>query len=483
MVVDAHEHQVIEMHAASSAVFYDTQVRDHSILIAVAAPERAGREQEQADQGPMALEGVRILDFTRLGFGAQATLICGCLGAEVIRVESSTRPDPVRVMPPYVPDPGDKGEGFGAATLANATSAASANRGGIFYKYNTGGKRSITVDARHPEGLALLKELVKVSDVVTESFAAGTLERWGLGYDVLSTLRPDIVYVSMCGFGHVGPDRAHVTMGPTAQALTGLTFMVGLPGRPPAGWTFSYLDHVGGYLGALAILAGLAHRQRTGEGQHIDVSQLEPATALSGALLLDAQVNSRPSRREDFPMGNRRTHPPSAPGGAYRAAGEDRWVVVSCRTEAHWEALVEVMGEPEWANDPKFATITERVEHADELDRHIEEWTSERDRYDVMHQLQAAGVPAGAVQDSADRLERDPQLEARRHFTMLGNSEVAPLPLEGLPVHMSATPAHTGGRIRRGPPCLGEDNGPVLAETLGLSAQDVAKLESDGALR
>jgi crotonobetainyl-CoA:carnitine CoA-transferase CaiB-like acyl-CoA transferase len=431
----------------------------------------------------MALEGLRILDFTRLGFGAQATLICGCLGAEVIRVESTRFPDAIRVMPPFVPEPGEHGEGFGAATLANATGATSPNRGGIFYKYNTGGKRSITVDARHPSGLAVLKELVARSDVVTESFAAGTMARWGLSYEVMRDIRPDLVYVSMCGFGHEGPDRAHVTMGPTAQALTGLTFMVGLPGRPPAGWSFSYLDHVGGYLGAIAILAGVLHRRRTGEGQHIDVSQLEPATALSGALFLDAVVNRRSARRPGFPSGNRRQHPPAAPSGAYRASGEDRWVVVSCRTEQQWAALVDAMGSPAWAADPRFATLADRVEHADDLDALLERWTSERDRYDVMHLLQAAGVPAGAVQDAADRLERDPQLRARGHFTDLGNAEVDPMALEGVPFRMSATPPHTGGRLRRGPPCLGEDTAAVLGEVLGLDAAQIAELDAEGALR
>jgi crotonobetainyl-CoA:carnitine CoA-transferase CaiB-like acyl-CoA transferase len=428
----------------------------------------------------MALDGVRILDFTRLGFGAQATLICGCLGADVIRVESTTRPDPIRVMPPYVPEPGEHGEGFGAATLANATSAQSANRGGIFYKYNTGGKRSITVDAGHPKGLALLRDLVAVSDVVTESFAAGTLDRWGLGYGEQRALRPDVVYVSMCGFGHEGPDTAHVTMGPTAQALTGLTFMVGLPDRAPAGWSFSYLDHVGGYLGAVAVLAGLFHRARTGEGQHIDVSQLEPATALSGALFLDALVNGRPSRRTGFPTGNRR--PTSAPGGAYRAAGDDRWLVLSCRTEGHWRALVRVMGEPAWAADPRLATFEGRQAHAGELDSHIETWTSTRDRYEAMATLQAAGVPAGAVQDAADRLERDPQLAARGHFTMLGNEEVAAMPLEGLPVRLGRTPAHTGGRLHRGPPTLGQDTDAVLGELLGMTEDDIELLRVEGVL-
>ncbi len=430
----------------------------------------------------MALEGLRILDFTRLGFGAQATLIAGCLGAEVIRVESTRFPDAIRVMPPFVPEPGERGEAFGAATLANATGAPSPNRGGIFYKYNTGGKKSITVDARHPKGLALLKDLVARSDVVTESFAAGTLARWGLSYDVMREIRPDVIYVSMCGFGHEGPDTDHVTMGPTAQALTGLTFMVGLPHRPPAGWSFSYLDHVGGYLGAIAVLAGVIHRRRTGEGQHIDVSQLEPATALSGALLLDAMLNHRPSRRPGFPTGNRRAHPPSSPSGAYRARGDDKWVVVSCRTDQQWEALVQAMGRPQWADDARFATVAGRVENADDLDAKLEAWTSERDRYEVMELLQRSGVPAGAVQDAADRLERDPQLAARGHYTMLGNDEVDAMPLEGVPFRMSTTPPHTGGLLHRGPPCLGEDNRSVLGEVLGMSADDVAALTAEGAL-
>ena len=430
----------------------------------------------------MALDGLRILDFTRLGFGAQATLICGCLGAEVIRVESTRVPDAIRVMPPFVPEPGERGEAFGAATLANATGAASPNRGGIFYKYNTGGKKSITVDARHPEGLALLKELVAQSDVVTESFAAGTLARWGLSYEVMRSIRRDIVYVSMCGFGHEGPDTAHVTMGPTAQALTGLTFLVGLPERPPAGWSFSYLDHVGGYLGAVAILAGILHRGRAGRGQHIDVSQLEPATALSGALLLDAALNGRPSRRPGFPSGNRRAHPPAAPGGAYRSSGDDRWVVISCRTDAQWAALVAAMGDPAWAGEGRFASMAGRVEHADALDAHIEAWTSGLDRYEAMDLLQRAGVPAGAVQDAADRLERDPQLAARHHYSALGNAEVDALPLEGVPFRMSATAPHTGGRLRRGPPLLGEDTDDVLRDVLGKSDDEIAALRAAGAL-
>src|SRR5581483_7660829 len=342
VVVHADEDHVVELHAGSPFK-PDVGVRVVSGPVA------------------MALEGIRVLDFTRLGFGSQATLILGCLGAEVLKVESTKHPDGVRVIPPLVPVAGEQGEGFGGASLATASALRSYNRGGTFFKYNTGGKRSITVDARTPSGLRLLEDLVAESDIVTESFAAGTMARWGLGYERLRELKPDIIYVSMCGFGHTGPDADCVTMGPTAQALTGSTAMVGAPGRPPAGWSFSYLDHVGGYLGAFAALHALHHRRQTGEGQHMDVSQLEPGTALVGAALLDFAVNG--TRYEA--RGNRRG---GAPQGAYRCQGDDAWVVISCSTDAHWRAFADAIGAPAWTGDERFATLANRVARADELD-------------------------------------------------------------------------------------------------------------------
>jgi len=268
------------------------------------------------------LAGVRIVDLTRLGYGAQATALCGALGAEVIRVESRTRPDPVRVMPPFVPVPGETRQA--EAGIAGAwTPELGLDRGGIFFKYNFGGKRSVALDWKKPEGLALLRRLIARADVLTESFSAGALARMGLTWEELRRLKADLVYVSMSGFGHVGRDRAHVTLGPTAQAFTGLTSMLGLPGRAPAGWSFSYLDHMGGYLGAYAVMIGLRHRNRTGEGQHVDVAQIEPGLPLSGAVALDRQANGRHYRRPDRPPGNRSPEPPMVPHGAYRSAARD----------------------------------------------------------------------------------------------------------------------------------------------------------------
>ena len=259
--------------------------------------------------------------------------------------------------------------------------------------------------------------------------------------------------------------------------------MVGLPDRPPAGWSFSYLDHVGGYLGAVAILAGVIHRRRTGEGQHIDVSQLEPATALSGALLLDAMLNGRPSRRPGFPTGNRRAHPPERARRARtgpRVTTSGWWSRAAPRTQ--WEALVEAMGRPSWALDPRFATLAGRVEHADDLDAHVEAWTVERDRYEVMDLLQRAGRPRRCRAGRRRPPRARPAARGPRALHHARQRRGGPAPPRGRPLpHVGHAAAHRGV-LHRGPPCLGEDNDTVLGEVLGMSADDVAALAADGAL-
>ena len=367
--------------------------------------------------------------------------------------------------------------------MANATAASSPNRGGIFYKYNTGGKRSITVDARHPEGLALAQTPGGRVDVVTESFAAGTLERWGLGYEVLRPSNPTSSTCRCAASVTRAPTPRHVTMGPTAQALTGLTFLIGLPDRPPAGWSFSYLDHVGGLPRRRGHLdrAPPPAPDRGAASTSTSPSSNRPPPRRGPSCSTPCATAARPGGPGSRPA-TAGYHPPAAPGGAYRALGDDRWVVISCRTEAQWVALVEAMGRPAWTDDPRFATLAGRVEHADDLDRHLGAWTEGRDRYEVMDLLQAAGVPAGVVQDAADRLERDPQLAARGHFTMLGNDEVAPLPLEGLPVRMSATPPRTGGFIDRAPPASARTTRRCWASCSGSPPTRSARSAAAGAL-
>jgi benzylsuccinate CoA-transferase BbsF subunit len=431
---------------------------------------------------PPPLAGVRIIDLTRLGYGAQATALCGALGAEVIRIESRTRPDPVRVMPPFVPQPGQATQtetGFAAAW----TPELGFNRGGIFFKYNTGGKRSVALNLKEPRGLELLRRLIAKADVLTESFSAGALERMGLPWDGLRRIKADLVYVSMSGFGHTGRDRAHVTLGPTAQALTGLTYMLGLPGRRPAGWAFSYLDHMGGYLGAYAVMLGLRHRNRSGEGQHIDIAQIEPGIPLTGPIALDRQANDRAYRRTDTPPGNRSPEPSMAPHGVYKCSGDEEWIALACRDDTDWQRLRGAMGDPAWACAARFDSVAGRRQHEDGLDRGIETFTIAHERYALADRLAAAGVPAAPVQNARDRMERDPQLRARGYFVPLPHTETGTWPVERPPFRLSAGDVHAGGTIRRGPPCLGEDTHAVLRTLLGLSDDDIRSLEEAGALR
>ncbi len=431
---------------------------------------------------PAPLEGIRIVDLTRLGYGAQATALCGALGAEVIRIESRTRPDPVRIMPPFVPMPGERRD-VQAGLGTPWTPDLGFDRGGIFFKYNFGGKRSVALNLKDPRGLDLLRRLIARADVVTESFSAGAMTRMGLPWEELRRIKPDLVYVSMSGFGHAGRDHAHVTLGPTAQAITGLTAMLGLPGRRPAGWSFSYLDHMGGYVGAYAVLIGLRHRNRTGEGQHLDVAQIEPGIPLTGPAALDRQANGRSYRRADRPTGNRSPEPPMAPHGAYRCAGEDAWIAIACRYDADWRDLRAALGDPPWARDERFATVAGRRAHEDELDRCLEGCTREHDRWALAERLCAAGVPAAPVEDARDRVESDPQLRARGYFVPLPHSATGIWPLERPPFRLSANAVHVGGAIRRGPPCIGEDSAAVLGSVLGLDADEIRALDEAGVLR
>ena len=427
------------------------------------------------------LAGVRIVDLTRLGYGAQATALCGALGAEVLRIESRTRPDPVRLMPPYIPLPGEERPREAGITAA-PTLERGFNRGGIFWKYNFGGKRSVALNLKDPRGLDLLRRLVVRADVLAESFAAGALARMGLPEDELRRLKPDLVYVSMSGFGHRGRDAAHVTLGPTAQAFTGITHLLGMPGRRPAGWSFSYLDHMGGYLGAYAILLGLRHRNRTGQGQHIDVSQIEPGLALAGAAALDRQANGRGYRRPDTPPGNRSPEPPMAPHGAFPCAGTDRWIALACRDDADWRRLRVAMGEPAWAAAPHFDTVAGRRQHEDALDAALAAWTRTRDAGALATTLAAAGVPAAPVQDARDRVEHDVQLRARGYFVSLPHPEAGTWPAERPPFRLSASEVHAGGVLRRGAPALGQDTVDVLRRVLELPDAEIAALTEAGVL-
>jgi crotonobetainyl-CoA:carnitine CoA-transferase CaiB-like acyl-CoA transferase len=296
---------------------------------------------------------------------------------------------------------------------------------------------------------------------------------------VMKAIRPDIIYVQQSGMGGEGTYGRFRTVGPVAASFAGSSDMSGLPEPAmPVGWGYSYLDWMGAYGFALATLGALYHRARTGEGQRVDSSQCEAGIFLSGTTVLDWFANGRAWSR----FGNRSPYKPAAPHGAYRCAGDDRWLAIACFDEAQWAALTRVAGRHELATDTRFATLQSRLLHQDELDTAVSAWTQRQDAYACMSQLQAAGVPAGVCQTAEDRCDHDPQLAALEWLTEVTGTKIGRWPVPELPMKLSATPAYIGGPNDRGAPCYGEDNEYVLGELLGYSTGDISKLAADGVI-
>jgi crotonobetainyl-CoA:carnitine CoA-transferase CaiB-like acyl-CoA transferase len=424
---------------------------------------------------PCLLAGIRIIDLTWILVGPGATRILASMGAEVIRIEptSPARVDLARHVPPFLQDtPGPPEDPYGLSFSFTERF----DRSGYYFNNNPG-KRGIRLNLNTPEGKALFRRLVAIGDVVTENFSAHTMEKWGFGYDQLRAIKPDIIYVQMSGMGHTGPEHNYVSYGPTAQALSGLSYQSGLPEpAPPAGWGYSYLDHSGAYYGAMAVLCGLLHRQQTGQGQHIDVAQEAIGLVLTGTALLEAVANGHQTMR----TGNRSPYRPAAPHGAYPCQGEDRWCAIAVFSEPEWQALCTAMDQPAWTTKPEYATLESRLRHQDSLDAALSSWTRQHTAEEVMQRLQAHGVRAGVVQTAADKVRHDAQLRAREFVVEVTHSRFGPLPVETTPMRFSATPVHHGGPIQRGAPRWGEDNSYVYGELLGLSEAEMADYAAKG---
>jgi crotonobetainyl-CoA:carnitine CoA-transferase CaiB-like acyl-CoA transferase len=422
---------------------------------------------------PFPLQGVKILDFAWFLASAGGTRFLAAMGAESYKVEWKDNPDTrLAAMAPV----------GGRAARDGATGplpgVKDADMGGQFNNKNAG-KRGISLNIRHPKGLQIAKDLVRICDIVAEGFSPGVLQRLGLGYDVMKRIRPDIIYIQQAGMGAHGTYGRMRTVGPVAAAFGGQGDMSGLPEPAmPVGWGYSYLDWMGAYGYALALLGALYHRERTGEGQWIDASQCECGLFLTGTTILDWSANGREWRR----YGNRSPYKPAAPHGAYRCAGKDRWIAIACFTETDWRALAEVAGRHDWVHDPRFATLSDRLAHQDALDTLVEAWTRSQDRYELMMQLQRAGVAAGVCQNAEDRCDTDPQLRHLKWLTEVTGSKVGTWPVYELPMKFSRTPAYIGGPIDRGAPCYGEDNEWLLTNLLGMSKSEVETLAEEGVI-
>ena len=378
------------------------------------------------------LTGVRVVDASWIIAGPTAARMLAAMGAEVIKVGSTRRPDP-------------------------------SSRGPAYQAYNQS-KLHCALNLSKPEALELFGRLISVSDVMIENFAAGVIERMGLGYDVLSAHRPDLIMVSSSGTGHSGPDRDFVAYGSLLQHYTGWNSISGYPGGEPIGGGLWADPWVGMEL-AMVTVAALNHRAETGRGQYVDFSMAEALTASIPEAILDFQMNARVKE----PMANRDEW--DAPHGVYHCKSADRWVAVAVTSDDEWKALCSVIGRPDLGADPRLQDAAGRREHHDELDAVITGWTRSRDDYEAMRLFQEAGVPAGPSLDIS-RVFEDPQLRDGGYFTRLQTDDGELRDLPGLPWRFEdqSEPSLTAA------PVLGQHNERVYRELLGLSAAEVIRL-------
>jgi benzylsuccinate CoA-transferase BbsF subunit len=396
-------------------------------------------------------KGINITEFTLFGLGPVTGKFFSHYGATVVRVESSLRPDPTRMWPPFANDePG-------------------VNRGGFWAHMNTG-KRSVCLNLKHPKSAGVTRRLIEWSDIVIENFTPGVMERWGLGYEELKKIKPDIIMIRISNLGHTGPHATQRGTGSSLQGLAGFTNLTGWPDRGPAFPFGAISDQYPPPLAASCAIAALLHRRRTGEGQYIDFSQLECSIPFLGSHILDYVVNGRISNR----AGNRSSC--AAPHGAYRCKGDDRWCAIAVFTEQEWGNFCKAIGNPPWTLDSRFNTLQKRKENEDDLDKLVEGWTQSKSAEEVMTLMQALGVAAGAVWTTEDMFS-DPQLMHRDHFPKVDHPEIG--------TYVARNDAFRFSEIRsdiKRAPLLGEDNELIFKEHLGMSEEEYVQLILDGVL-
>jgi crotonobetainyl-CoA:carnitine CoA-transferase CaiB-like acyl-CoA transferase len=387
------------------------------------------------------LEGIRILDLSRAWAGPYGTRYLADFGAEVIKVETGKYPDGRQ--------PGNPG-----------------------YEEINRNKRPITLNFQMPGGQELLKRLVAISDVVVENFSPRVMAQYALDYPHLLKVRPDLIMLSMPGYGRSGPHSRFVSFGGPLMAYTGMSLLWGHADSPPdARVKTAQPDYIVAATQALAITTALHHRARTGQGQYIEIAQVEATLASLEVAYLDYFANGAVAT----PRGNR--DPNAVPQGCYPCVGHEAWCVISCTTDAQWQALARLIESAALADDPDLTNATARWERHDELDDRISAWTREQTPYQVMRQLQAVGIPAGVVQTAED-LWRDVQLRAREYMVTMAHPALGMVEHPGLPVWLHATPGH----IQRLAGPLGEANEAVFRGLLGLSPEELSRLVEAGVI-
>lgn len=408
------------------------------------------------------LEGVRVLDLTRVWSGPLAGRILADLGAQVIHITGrvtviaqTPTPDQAKLVGIYAEnDPGERPWNRNSQT-------------NDFHRNKLG----LTLELNTETGASLFKKLAAVSDVVLENYSPRVMPNFGLDYPVLKAINPGLIFCSMPGYGLNGPYRDWVSYGTNLDPFSGLASLMGYPGGPAHLSGNAYPDPVAALHAVAAVLIALYHQRRTGLGQHIDLSQAESATCLVGEAVLGYALSGQVPAR----MGNR--HPVHAPHGCYPCQGEDRWVALAVSSDQEWQGLCAALSRPELESDARFGSEAARREHHDELDRTIAAWTKERTLFEAMDGLQQAGVPAGAVLNAAE-LVSNPHLASRGFFLEIDHPETGRRLHCGLPFRISDTPAPS----LRPAPCLGQHNRDILRDVLGMNEGQIAAFEEEGAI-
>jgi len=430
---------------------YTTAVLADGRVQAANATSQLIAQLEKSGDKPLA--GVRVIDLTWVWAGTFCSLQLAHLGAEVIRLESSNRPDLYRRLPIF---PVDMNLPEGEEGL---------NSSGMFNQWNQG-KRSVAVDLGKPQGIELVKAFVAEADVVVQNFGTGVLDRLGLGYEELVKAKPDIILASVSGYGQSGPLKDYMGYGPAMPPLTGLSAATGYVGGGPEEFGLSMPDPTAGLTAALAVVQALHNRQRTGKGDHLDISMWEATGALSIEAWMDHVLNDRQPER----MGNRDPH--MAPHGVFACSGDDNWVSIACRSEANWQALAKCI-DPDLVNDERFASLELRKQNEATLETLISEWTHSRDRWEITRLLQQRDIAAMPMFTSAD-LVNDPHLNERHFIERLEHPEVGVRPHTGIPWRLRNRP----NGVERPAPCLGADTNEVLEQVLDYSADTIQALET-----
>jgi len=399
---------------------------------------------------PLPLEGITVTSFGWAWAAPHMGRLLADMGARVIKIESQNHMDSIRGLPPFPLN--EEGEPNFGPNLSG------------YYSWLNRNKLGVTLNLTASKGVELAKEIIKISDGMMENYSVGVMDEFGLDYESVKAVKPDIVYVSLSPLGMTGPIKDYIMYGRPQVYMSGHGHISGRPDGAP-GSPVSWGDPVAGKKGALALLSALYYQRRTGKGQFIEMSQLEGMISLIPEAILDYTMNGNVQSRE----GNR--HEFKAPHNAYKCKGDLEWVTIAVSSEEEWTALCSVMGNPEWTKDPKFSESASRWANQEELDNHIESWTLNYGYYEATEILQDAGVAAFPVLSNRALVE-DPHLNERGFFEEWDHPEIGVKKYDGILWKMSKTP----GKIRHPSPLVGQHNNHIFGELLGLSQSEIDRL-------